>query len=167
MSRLLPALALAIATLLPLGASAQASAALSGFVASDLDDKPARLAIYNGQPLLINFWARWCAPCRKEIPDLVAIDAKYRGQGLVIVGLALEERDHRQAVRDFAARLGVAYPVLLTGTSKGIELMAALGNDKSALPFTVVIDRQGKVLTRKIGGMSRAEMEAAIAAALN
>lgn len=140
--------------------------ALSAVTVSDIDEQPVKLAAFAGKPLLINFWARWCAPCRKEIPDLVAVDAKYRGQGLVILGLAVEESQYHTAVRDFAAKYAVTYPVLLTGTSKGIDLMNALGNDKGALPFTVVIDRAGKPVARKLGAMSKAEMEAAIETAL-
>jgi ABC-2 type transport system permease protein len=98
----------------------------------------------------------------REIPDLVEMDAKYRSKGLLILGLAIEDAEYREAVRDFAKAYGVDYRVLLASVGKGVELMKALGNDKAGLPFTVVIDRNGKIVSRKLGAMSKAEMEAAI-----
>ncbi|MEI7431875.1 MAG: TlpA disulfide reductase family protein [Betaproteobacteria bacterium] len=156
-----------LAGLLPLPASAEpASEALFAFVATDADNQPFKLSNLRGRPLVVNFWARWCGPCRQEMPDLAAMDAKYRGRGIVILGLAVEELQYREAVRDFAKAYDLDYTVLLTGSDQGVELMTALGNDKSALPFTVVIDRNGKLLTKKLGAMSKAEMEAAIKQAI-
>lgn len=130
--------------------------------AIDTDGKPVSLDTLRGKPLVVNFWARWCGPCRKEIPDLVEMDAKYRGKGLVIVGMAIEDADSREAVRDFAKAYEVDYRIHLAGVGKGVELMKALGNDKSGLPFTVVIDRNGRMVAKKLGAMSKAEMETAI-----
>jgi thiol-disulfide isomerase/thioredoxin len=158
--------AIVLAGLSPLPAvSETVTARFFDFVASDTDGKPVSLSSLRGKPLLVNFWARWCGPCRKEIPDLVAIDAKHRDQGIVIVGLAVEESQYREAVRDFASAYEVNYRVLLTGTGAGVELMQALGNDKSGLPFTVLIDRHGRLVTKKLGAMSLVEMDAAVKAA--
>lgn len=163
MRALLLALLTSLAVVLPLPAVADAgSVPLFAAKAIDTGNQPLALESLRGKPLVVNFWARWCGPCRKEIPDLVEMNAKYRGQGLVILGLAVEDAEYREAVRDFAKAYEVDYRVLLTSVGKGVELMKALGNDKAGLPFTVVIDRSGKIVVRKLGAMSKADMEAAI-----
>ena len=166
MPNFLRALLITLVAFLPLQAVAETTSPLFEFVATDTDDKPVALSDLKGKPLVVNFWARWCGPCRTEIPDLVKMNARYRQKGIVILGMAVEENTYREAVRDFAKAYDIDYRVLLTGTDKGVELMSALGNDKTALPFTVVIDRSGKLVTKKLGAMSSAEMDAAIKTAL-
>jgi thiol-disulfide isomerase/thioredoxin len=129
----------------------------------DLADQPVALLKYRDRPLVLNFWARWCPPCRDEIPDFIRTNTNYKTQGVELVGLALE--DQTGPVADFVRQYGIDYPVLLT-RDQGYALMAALGNPQQALPFTIVIDRHGNVVARKVGRMSRTEMETAFAAAL-
>lgn len=130
---------------------------------SDLDNKPVAFAAYQGRPLIVNFWARWCAPCRVEIPELVDFQTRHKARGIEVIGLNLE--NDPLPVRDFAKAYDINYPVLLT-KDKGIALLQALGNSKAGLPYTVVINRQGDIVASKLGVMTRAELEAASAAAL-
>ncbi len=118
---------------------------------------------WRGQPLLVNFWARWCEPCRVEIPELEAVHQGSKERGLVMLGAALEQNPVE--VRDFARQTGMSYPALLAG-DKGNGLMQALGNPQLALPFTVAINREGRIVGHKVGRLSRAEAEALAAAAL-
>jgi thiol-disulfide isomerase/thioredoxin len=131
----------------------------SGF---DLADQPVALLKYRGKPLVINFWARWCPPCRDEIPDFIRTNAQFKSHGVELLGLAIE--DQAAPVAEFVREYGIDYTVLLT-RDPGYALMAALGNQQGGLPFTIVLDRQGNIVARKVGRMSRTEMETAFAAA--
>ncbi len=127
------------------------------------EDKPIALESLRGKPLIVNFWARWCAPCRVEIPELAKTQDKYGKRGLTVVGIGLE--DKAESVRDFMKAYEMNYTVLLA-REKGIELMQALGNAKAGLPFTVAVDRRGEIVASKLGAMNRAELDAAAEAAL-
>lgn len=144
-------------------APAPASAALFAATLNNLQDKPQALAQWRGKPLIVNFWARWCPPCRTEIPDFVKLHHDYQAKGLVVIGIGIE--DEAAPVRDFAKAYDMDYPLLL-GKEKGMDLMRALGNTKLGLPFTVAIDRTGKIVAAKIGGIQGAALTAAAEAAL-
>ena len=127
------------------------------------EDKPVALESFRGKPLIVNFWARWCAPCRVEIPELIKTQDKYAKRGLVVIGIGLE--DKAESVRDFMKAYDMSYTVLLA-KSGGIELMQALGNTRAGLPFTVAIGPKGNIVASKLGAMNRAELDAAAEAAL-
>jgi len=144
--------------------SALSSDPLFGASLSDLADRPTALAAYRGKPLVVNFWARWCPPCIDEIPDLVALHARFKDRGLEVVGVAIE--DNAVLVHRFAGEHHMDYPLFLA-KDKGVALLQALGDSAAGLPYTLVLDRRGNVVVRKLGRLSRSEMEAAFAAALN
>ena len=112
-----------------------------------VDGKPLRLAAFHGRPLLLNFWASWCAPCVKEMPLLDRFYQAQAPKGWQVVGLAI---DREQAVRDFLKATPVHFPIALAGLD-GSELMSSLGNRQGGLPFTLLIDGEGMVRERRLG----------------
>ena len=138
------------------------SAPLFAATLNDLDDKPVALERYRGKPLIVNFWARWCGPCRVEIPELIAIRKEHKGK-LEVLGIGIE--DKADAAKEFAKAYEMDYPVFVA-RDKGIPLMQALGNTKGGLPFTIVIDRNGQVVQKKMGIMKKADLDAAAELAL-
>jgi thiol-disulfide isomerase/thioredoxin len=111
------------------------------------------MAELRGKPLLVNFWATWCPPCIKELPE---IDRFARGHAaqLNVVGLAI---DSLQPVQSFLKKLPLSFAVGLAGMS-GTDLSRSLGNQAGALPFTVLLDAQGKLVQRKLGETHYAEL---------
>jgi peroxiredoxin len=96
---------------------------------------------FSGKPLLINFWATWCAPCREEMPMLMDLQREYSSAGLQVVGIAL---DDAQSASDFAATYGISYPILV-GNTDVYETSAAYGNTEGVLPYSVLVDSNGIV----------------------
>jgi thiol-disulfide isomerase/thioredoxin len=122
----------------------------------DLNGKPRKLNEWQGRILICNFWATWCAPCREEIPLLMSAREKYASIGLEIVGIAI---DNVAKVREFTSSFNISYPVLLA-EADGLDLMRRLGNTTGGLPYTVVADRQGNVLHRKLGAFHPGDLDA-------
>ena len=127
----------------------------------DLDNQPVLFKSHLGRPMIINFWARWCPPCRVEIPELVAL--QLRKTGVEVVGINIETKP--EPVRDFGRAYDINYPVLLT-REPGIELMRSLGNQQAGLPFTVVLNKKGIVVASRMGAMTRAQLDSAVELAL-
>ncbi|HXM83111.1 MAG TPA: TlpA disulfide reductase family protein [Burkholderiales bacterium] len=113
---------------------------------------------WQGRVLVSNFWATWCAPCREEIPVLVAVREKFAAKGIEIVGIGI---DHRLKVHEFVKSYHITYPVLVTGMG-ALDLMRRLGNEPGALPYTVVLDRLGAVAHRRLGAFTRAGLEGVV-----
>ncbi|CAK0744926.1 cytochrome c biogenesis protein CcmG, thiol:disulfide interchange protein DsbE [Gammaproteobacteria bacterium] len=108
-----------------------------------------------GRVVLLNFWAPWCPPCRKEIPGFVNLHHTYHAQGLMVVGVAI---DQLAEVLSFVTNFKVDYLNLL-GEESGAELAVRYGNRSGGLPYTVIIDRTGKVVRARLGELSAADAE--------
>lgn len=121
----------------------------------DLADKPQPLKQWLGKVTVVNFWAPWCPPCRKEIPGFIRLQERLGAQGLQIVGVALDDKDKVQAYADGA---GMDYPILL-GDMQAVELGQAAGNRLGGLPYTVVFDRKGNPVATLVGEVSEARLE--------
>ncbi|MHB8915645.1 MAG: TlpA family protein disulfide reductase [Thiobacillus sp.] len=114
------------------------------------------LAQWRGKTLVLNFWATWCAPCREEIPDLVAIRNQYAAKSVEIVGIAI---DNAHAVRPYARDMKINYPIVI-GEGAALDLARALGNPSGALPYTVAIAPDGTILMRHLGRLPKAKLQA-------
>ncbi|WP_353571568.1 TlpA disulfide reductase family protein [Candidatus Albibeggiatoa sp. nov. BB20] len=110
-----------------------------------------------GKVLIINFWASWCPPCIREIPGFVRLQEKYAEQ-VQFVGIAL---DQKAPVEDFVERTRMNYPVLIS-ERKGVTLSKEFGNTRGGLPFTVVVNQYGAIVTRHLGELSENKLEALI-----
>ena len=128
----------------------------------DLSGTAHRLAEWQGRALLCNFWATWCAPCREEIPLLSAAQQQEGGKELQVVGIAL---DNAANVAQFSKTTKVGYPLLLADAA-AIALMRRLGNPGGGLPFTVGLDRHGRLAERKLGAYAEVELKRAISVLL-
>lgn len=115
----------------------------------DLAGRSRSLGEWQGKIMVLNLWATWCGPCREEIPMIVKFHEKYRERGLIFIGLAL---DDKIPVEKFAKELKINYPILLGEADLG-EFARRLGNSKGLLPYTVIIDRTGKILMTRLGGI--------------
>lgn len=118
---------------------------------------------WRGKLLVINFWATWCPPCRKEIPDFIALQQQYADKGLQFVGIALEEKE---PVVEYAAATKFNYPVLIGGNN-GIALARQLGNAVDAVPYTIIADREGRIIYRHPGELSKEQLVGIITPLLN
>jgi thiol-disulfide isomerase/thioredoxin len=128
------------------------------FTLTDLNGKSRQAGEWDGKVMMINFWATWCPPCRREIPAFVKLYENYKDQGLVIVGIAL---DSRQNAIDFTGPMLVDYPILVA-EQEGIGLTREYGNDLGVLPYTVFVDRHGKIVKTARHELTYEQAETAI-----
>ncbi len=124
----------------------------------DLAGSSQALSQWQGKVLVLNFWAPWCPPCREEIPGFMRLQEKYGGRGLQFVGVALDEPDKVSAYVD---ETGIDYPILLGG-AEAVQLNQAAGNRLGGLPYTLVLDRQGRPVATYTGAVAEQELEALV-----
>lgn len=132
----------------------QPATALLGLSLPDPDGKDVAIGQWKGKVLVVNFWATWCAPCREEMPMFTRFQRDMGPKGVQFVGIAVDQPDK---VRQFAAELGLNYPTVIGGYG-AMELSKALGNSVMALPFTVVVDREGRVAHTQLGQLKEQQL---------
>ncbi len=113
---------------------------------------------WQGKIIVLNFWATWCPSCLKEIPEFMALQTQY-GEKVQFVGIALDDLD---AVKTFQQKTAVNYPLLISGDWAGFQLAKKLGNLISAIPYTVVANRDGIIIYHHAGELSANELQAVI-----
>ena len=136
-------------------ASQQGAKAIFAANLPDLQGENQTVSQWLGNVIVVNFWATWCTPCREEIPEFIEIQEKFRDQGLVFVGIAIDQADK---VKMFSQEFGINYPVLV-GSLNTWSLLEAAGNHQSALPYTVVINRSGEIVETYLGRVNQKKLE--------
>ncbi|HVG26586.1 MAG TPA: TlpA disulfide reductase family protein [Acidobacteriaceae bacterium] len=131
------------------------------FTLIDLNGKKVSLADYKGHPVVVNFWATWCGPCKLEMPWFQEFSAKYQNQGLEVLGLSQDDGATTNDIAEAAKRIGVSYPILMPD-----EKVAKKYGGVDYLPETFYIDRDGKVVEVTAGAPSKEHMEALIQKAI-
>jgi len=129
---------------------------LPQFTLNSLQGQATPISAWAGRPLVINFWATWCAPCRREIPLLNSLAGEWASQDEVaVIGIAV---DHRDQVSQFAAQVKISYPLLI-GEQDALDVAAKFGLDSPAFPFTVFTDRRGEVVALFVGELHRRQAD--------
>ncbi len=117
------------------------------FSLPDLQGHIRNIKEWDGKFIVLNFWATWCPPCRKEIPEFIELQKEYADSGLQFIGVAI---DNTISVDQFALEMGINYPNLIAEMS-GIDLARQYGNTMGALPYSVIINPKGEIIVRQLG----------------
>jgi peroxiredoxin len=130
------------------------------FTLTSVDGKQMKLSDLRGKAVLLNFWATWCGPCKVEIPWFMELEKEYAPQGLVIVGVSMDD-DPRKDVPKFAQEMKIDYPILI-----GTEAVADQYGGVDGLPVTFYINREGKIVKKVMGLAGHSDIEDGIKQAL-
>jgi thiol-disulfide isomerase/thioredoxin len=138
----------------------QIPAKLPDFTLGDLEGKPRSILSWPGKSMIVNFWATWCAPCRREIPLLRELQKEHGPEGFQIVGVAVDEREKVVA---YAKEMGIDYPIL-TGEQDGLDAVMKFGHGSIGFPFTVFTDNQGRVVLFHLGEIKKEQADVLLGA---
>jgi thiol-disulfide isomerase/thioredoxin len=136
----------------------KAAQALMAVALPDARGEVQRIDQWRGRVLVVNFWATWCVPCREEMPEFVAAQAAEGARGLQFVGIAVDQADK---VQRFSQEIGLNYPALIGGYG-AMELSRQLANEIMALPFTIVLDRNGRIVHTQLGPLKPDRLQAIV-----
>ena len=131
------------------------------FTVRDISGKDVRLSQYKGQVVLLNFWATWCVPCKREIPELAALYRDYKERGFVVLGVSVDSEV--RLIKPFAREMKMNYPVLI---GAGREDLGQAFGPFIGFPTSVLVARDGKVCVRHTGLVTKAQLERQIGALL-
>jgi thiol-disulfide isomerase/thioredoxin len=136
---------------------------LHDFNLPDVAGNQHNISEWKGKIRVINFWATWCPPCLKEIPEFIAMQEQYAAKGLQFIGIAI---DDQESVKEYLATTKINYPILI-GEISGIALAHQLGNSVDAVPFTVIVNQQGQIIHQHRGEFSTEQIMEIIKPLLN
>lgn len=128
-------------------ALAGAGDSAQGFSLRDIDNRPVALDDFDGQVVVISFWATWCGPCKEEMPHLEKMYKELKAQGFVVLSISADDARSASMVKPFIKRQRYTFPVLLDKQSK----VTGMYNPAKTLPYTVLIGRDGKVAWQHAG----------------
>jgi peroxiredoxin len=132
------------------------------FKLPDVKGKMVSLSDYRSKVVLIDFWATWCPPCRKEIPHFNELYQQYKAQGLEILGISVDQ-EGKSAIDKFLKNNRVAYPILFDDKSASLAYQKLLKpEERGGIPFTFIVDKQGKVVQYYVGYRDKAVFEKVI-----
>ena len=138
----------------PAPASAASSIELHSIPLTGLDGRETLFKDWNSEILVVNFWAPWCAPCRREIPTLIEIQRDYAARGVRVLGIAF---DGEEQVRRFAEEYDIDYPLFLTG-NRSAMYNVAFDNPSGSLPYTALLDRDQRILFQHNGELTSQQL---------
>jgi thiol-disulfide isomerase/thioredoxin len=124
------------------------------FSLPDSDGHQHSIREWQGKILVINFWATWCPPCKKEIPDFIDLQKRYGDKGLQFIGIAIEDK---APVDEFLTFTKINYPILI-GNAEGIALAHQLGNIVDGVPYTLIVNAEGDIVERHFGEFSKQQV---------
>lgn len=124
------------------------------FTLPDLQAQPQAFSQWNDKVVLLNFWATWCPPCRREMPDFIEVYEQYKVQDFVVIGVGI---DDEKRIVDFVKQLEVSYPILVGGQT-AMQVSRLYGNRSGALPYSILIDKNGIIRFRAGGLISKKKL---------
>jgi peroxiredoxin len=142
----------------PEAADVVADAHRPDFSLPDLDGRMRSISEWDGKVVLVNFWATWCPPCRREIPGFIEVRNAYADQGFEIIGVAIDQPDK---IRSFVDSIGINYPVLY-GQADANQVAVDYGDTMNTLPYSALLDREGNIRFSGAGGLTRESLEKAV-----
>jgi peroxiredoxin len=142
--------------LMPSEKNVPSATPLFSSIINDSEGKPQRLKQFENKIIVLNFWATWCEPCRKEMPELSSFYAENKSKNVVVLGVAIDEA---KAVKTYLKKTKVIYPILVD-EDKGVILSKNLGNNEGILPYTVIINSSGIIEKTILGRVHKDQLDA-------